>query len=166
MSGSWFADWLAELSWPWTRSRPRDRFDPATPPPPAAAPASLAYALMSLPWATYNALQPGLERRRAGMMPRQHSPRNVSRRRFLAATLRAGGAGLALGDILRLRARAAGQGAAPPDTSVIQIWLGGGPSQFETFDPKPGAPTEIRGPYSPIQSKLPGALVSEKFPLT
>jgi hypothetical protein len=100
------------------------------------------------------------------MMPPQDTPRNVSRRRFLAATLRAGGAGLALGDILWLRACAAEQGVAPPDTSVIQIWLGGGPSQFETFDPKPGAPTEIRGPYSAIQSKLPGALVCEKFPLT
>src|SRR5262245_9136682 len=100
------------------------------------------------------------------MMPRHHSPRNISRRRFLSATFGAGGAGLALGDILRLRAHVAHQGAAPPDTSVIQIWLGGGPSQFETFDLKLGAPTEIRGPYSPIQSKLAGALVCEKFPLT
>src|SRR5262245_66586979 len=100
------------------------------------------------------------------MMPRQHAPRNVSRRRFLSATLGAGGAGLALGDILRLRARASEQGPAPPDTSVIQIWLGGGPSQLETFDPKPGAPTEIPGPYSAIQSNLAGALGWEKVPLT
>jgi hypothetical protein len=90
----------------------------------------------------------------------------VSRRRFLTGSLRAGGAGLALGDILRMRALAAARGAAAPDTAVIQIWLGGGPSQFETFDPKPHAPVEIRGPYGAIQSRLPGVLVCEKMPLT
>jgi hypothetical protein len=96
------------------------------------------------------------------MQPRQA----VSRRRFLLASLRAGGAGLALGDILRLRSRAAEQGRIAPDTSVIQIWLGGGPSQFEMFDPKPLAPLEIRGPYKAIPSSLPGALVCEMLPLT
>lgn len=99
-------------------------------------------------------------------MQPQHTPQNISRRRFLSASLRAGGAGLALGDILRMRSLAAEQGRVAPDTSVIQIWLGGGPSQFETFDPKPLAPVEIRGPYQAIQSKIPGALVCEKLPLT
>ena len=96
------------------------------------------------------------------MQPRQAA----SRRRFLLASLRAGGAGLALGDILGLRSRAAEQGRIAPDTSVIQIWLGGGPSQFEMFDPKPLAPLEIRGPYKAIASSLPGALVCEMLPLT
>lgn len=90
----------------------------------------------------------------------------ITRRRFLSASLRAGGAGLALGDILRLRALGAEQGGISPETSVIQIWLGGGPSQFETFDPKPEAPVEIRGPYNAIQSKMPGGLVCEMMPLT
>lgn len=90
----------------------------------------------------------------------------TSRRRFLMATLQAGGAGLALPEILRLRAAAAESGALPPDTSVIQIWLGGGPSQFETFDPKPNAPVEIRGPYDAIDSRLPGAKVCGMMPLT
>lgn len=49
---------------------------------------------------------------------------------------------------------------------MIQIWLGGGPSQFETFDPKPLAPVEIRGPYHSISSKLPGVAVCEMLPLT
>lgn len=93
------------------------------------------------------------------------SARFVARRRFLSASLSAGGAGLALGDILRLRA-AAHQGPGVADTSVIQIWLGGGPSQFETFDPKPLAPSEIRGPYRAISSKLPGVPVCEMMPLT
>ena len=64
-----------------------------------------------------------------------------------------------------MRALGADQGRAAPDTAVIQIWLGGGPSQFETFDPKPLAPVEIRGPYRAIPSKLPGALVCEMMPL-
>lgn len=99
-------------------------------------------------------------------MPPQHEPHNFSRRRFLSASLCAGGAGLALGDLLRLQSLAAEQGQVVPDTSVIQIWLGGGPSQFETFDPKPLAPIEIRGPYRAISSKLPGALMCEMMPLT
>ncbi len=99
-------------------------------------------------------------------MQPQHASRKVSRRHFLSASLMAGGAGLGLGDLLRLRSLAAEQGQITPDTSVIQIWLGGGPSQFETFDPKPLAPIEIRGPYRAIPSKLPGALVCEMMPLT
>lgn len=92
----------------------------------------------------------------------------ASRRRFLQTTLSAGGAGLSLADILRLQAHANdGQaGVSRPDTAVIQIWLGGGPSQFETFDPKPNAPIEYRGPYDPIQTKLPGILFCEKLPMT
>lgn len=84
----------------------------------------------------------------------------------MSASLLAGGAGLALGDILRLRALGSEQDPIAPDTSVIQIWLGGGPSQFETFDPKPLAPIEIRGPYKAIQTKLPGVQVCETLPLT
>jgi hypothetical protein len=91
---------------------------------------------------------------------------DVSRRRFLSTSLLAGGAGLGLGEILRLQSQAAERGQTSPDTAVIQIWLGGGPSQFETFDPKPLAPTEIRGPYGSIASKLPGVRVCEMLPLT
>ncbi len=99
-------------------------------------------------------------------MPSLTSDNSASRRKFLTTSLCAGGAGLALGDILRLRAHGAEQGQIIPDTSVIQIWLGGGPSQFETFDPKPLAPVEIRGPYGAISSKLPGALTCDMMPLT
>ncbi len=95
-----------------------------------------------------------------------NSKRSVSRRRFLSASLLAGGVGLALGDILRLRSLSAAEERPTPDTAVIQIWLGGGPSQFETFDPKPLAPIEIRGPYKAISSKLPSAPVCEMLPLT
>ncbi len=103
---------------------------------------------------------------RTNQSPAATSPRRVSRRCFLSASLLAGGAGLALPDVLRLRALAAEEGKASPDTAVIQIWLGGGPSQFETFDPKPLAPAEIRGPYKTIPSKIAGAPVCEMLPLT
>jgi len=90
-----------------------------------------------------------------------------SRRRFLQTTLLAGGCGLSLSDVRRLQAAARTPGSATsPDTAVIQIWLGGGPSQFETFDPKPEAPREIRGPFQPISTRLPGVTVCEKLPLT
>lgn len=97
---------------------------------------------------------------------RSETPQKIRRRRFLETSLLAGGCGLTLADVARLRAEAPAPGKRNTDTAVIQIWLGGGPSQFETFDPKPDAPVEFRGPYSPIQSVLPGILTCEKLPLT
>lgn len=92
-------------------------------------------------------------------------PRDT-RRHFLKSTLLAGGAGLSLADVMRLRAENASL-TADRNTAVIQVWLGGGPSQFETFDPKPNAPEEIRGPYrSPTATKLPGIIFCEKLPKT
>jgi uncharacterized protein (DUF1501 family) len=49
-------------------------------------------------------------------------------------------------------------------TSVILFWMWGGPSQFETFDPKPDAPSEYRGPFRPIRTTVPGMDVCELFP--
>lgn len=89
-----------------------------------------------------------------------------TRRHFLKSSLLAGGAGLSLADVMRLRAANVEQ-PTDSDTAVIQVWLGGGPSQFETFDPKPNASEEIRGPYnSPIATKWPGILFCEKLPMT
>ena len=104
---------------------------------------------------------------RSSQSRRQEGKRSPSRRRFLQATLGAGGFGLGLGEILRLRAASTSSGgASPPDTAVIQVWLGGGPSQFETFDPKPDAPLEIRGPYGLTRTKLPGVIFSDNLPRT
>lgn len=58
-------------------------------------------------------------------------------------------------DALRLRGQAALAGARP--TSCILIWMDGGPSHYETFDPKPSAPAEIRGKFDPIATRIPGA---------
>ena len=68
----------------------------------------------------------------------------LNRRSFLEAGSLALG-GLALGDLLRLRAAATEAGNAPTDTSVILIWLQGGPSHMETYDLKPDAPIDYRG---------------------
>ncbi|MFP6765379.1 MAG: DUF1501 domain-containing protein, partial [Planctomycetaceae bacterium] len=87
-----------------------------------------------------------------------------SRREFLQTSLIAGGAGLSLSQIARARAEA--QAEHESGTAVIQIWLGGGPSQFETLDPKPAAPVEFRGPYGAIQTVHPGVLACETMPKT
>jgi hypothetical protein len=73
--------------------------------------------------------------------------------------------GMTLADSLRARALAAsGATSSASDRSVILIWLDGGPPQHETYDPKPGAPEEIRGPLKAIPTAVPGALVSELLP--
>ena len=69
--------------------------------------------------------------------------------------------GLGLGDFFRLRNAHA---AALPEAkakSCILIWLDGGPSHLESFDPKPEAPVEVRGPLESIATNLPGIRVSE-----
>ncbi len=86
----------------------------------------------------------------------------VSRRAFLNAGI----GGLSLPAILRARASAAaGSGDAPPDTAVIQYWLGGAASHIETYDPKPEAPLEFRGPFKPISTNVPGVEICETLPL-
>jgi hypothetical protein len=50
--------------------------------------------------------------------------------------------------------------------NVIFLWLQGGPTQHETFDPKPDAPLEIRGPFKPIHTNVPGIQFSELLPRT
>ena len=72
---------------------------------------------------------------------------------------------LGLADLLRARAIAAENGLpGPADRSVILVWLDGGPPQHETYDPKPQAPTEFRGPLKAMSTKVPGILVSELLP--
>ncbi|MEX0679690.1 MAG: DUF1501 domain-containing protein [Pirellulales bacterium] len=88
-------------------------------------------------------------------------PGPIARREFLRAGALALG-GMALPDLLRARAWA---GQPPPDTTVILFWMWGGPSQLETWDCKPDAPSEYRGPLRPIHTTVPGLDVCEVFPL-
>ena len=90
--------------------------------------------------------------------------RDRSRRSFLqAGSLLLGGLGLA--DLLRLRARAESEGERAAKTSVILLWMEGGPSHLETYDMKPAAPQEYRGEYSPIPTTVGGMNVCELMPL-
>lgn len=61
-------------------------------------------------------------------------------------------------------ASASSGGAAAKHRSCIFIWLNGGPSQFETFDPKPDAKANVRGPFGAIQTRVPGLILSELVP--
>ncbi|MFL2870826.1 MAG: DUF1501 domain-containing protein [Pirellulaceae bacterium] len=58
------------------------------------------------------------------------------------------------------------QFAAGRAKSCILVWLAGGPSHIETFDPKPDAPEEVRGPLSSIATTLPGVPLCETLPAT
>jgi len=88
----------------------------------------------------------------------------LSRRNMLKASL-AGLAGLSLPGLLRMRAGAAASGQAlKSNKSVILLWMAGGPSHIDTWDPKPDRPLQNRGPFSAIRTKLPGALICEHLP--
>lgn len=95
------------------------------------------------------------------LLPNSRSAIDVSRRGFLYAGLASSLGGLFLPDILRLRAAA---GAEKRPTAVIFVYLAGGPSQHETFDPKPDAPAEYRGPFQSIPTSMPGIRFSETMP--
>src|ERR1700686_5383762 len=85
----------------------------------------------------------------------------MRRREFLrVGTLALGGLGLS--DLLQARAATR---QSPSDTSVILFWVWGGPSQLETYDCKPEAPSEYRGPLRPIKTTVPGLDICEVFPL-
>ena len=55
--------------------------------------------------------------------------------------------------------------AVDRDTAVIQYWLNGAASHFETYDPKPDAPLGIRSPFHPIATNVPGTFICESLPL-
>ncbi len=87
----------------------------------------------------------------------------VLRRDFIQLGLR-GALGLGLCDLLRLKAGATEQSAAArpgKNINCIMIWLDGGPSHFETFDPKPDAPADIRGVFGTVPTSVPGVHFSE-----
>jgi hypothetical protein len=92
---------------------------------------------------------------------RQRNCQSLSRRSFLqigASTA----LGLSLADRLKSRALAgSGLGGAK---SVVLLWLWGGPAQLDTFDPKPNAPIEYRGPFGTIPTRISGVRFCELFP--
>ena len=85
----------------------------------------------------------------------------LTRRDFLhAGSLTASGLGLPAMQSLA----AAGVVAPDRDVNCILLFLVGGPSQLDTWDMKPDAPEEVRGPFKPISTNVPGLQISEIFP--
>ncbi len=82
------------------------------------------------------------------------------------ASLGLGIGGLGLGDWIRMRAHAAEKLNRSAAKSCILLWLDGGPSHLETFDLKPDAPAEVRGPFRPIATNVGGIQISELLPRT
>ncbi|HEV2971807.1 MAG TPA: DUF1501 domain-containing protein [Pirellulales bacterium] len=87
----------------------------------------------------------------------------LSRRSFLKIGV-AGMASAGLADVLRAKAMSAALGQPAKDTSVILVWLDGGPSHMDTYDMKPEAPAEYRGIWRPIKTNVSGFEISELFP--
>ncbi|MCA1684415.1 MAG: DUF1501 domain-containing protein [Planctomycetia bacterium] len=96
--------------------------------------------------------------------PRERCEGATPRRAFLRTGL-TGLSAMGLADLLAARATAGAPvspGSAGP--SMIVVWLWGGPSHLETFDPKPGAPAEFRGSFGAIPTNVPGISITEKLP--
>jgi uncharacterized protein (DUF1501 family) len=87
----------------------------------------------------------------------------ASRRDFLKIGA-LGSSGLMLPDLLRARAAEAQSGRPTKNTSVVWLWLGGGPTHIETFDPKPDAPAEYRSVLGQTGTKLPGVQIGGILP--
>ena len=119
-----------------------------------------------LPQSRHEAVHSEQARRTGIFHPGPDLVRVGSRRWFLQAGM-AGIAGLTLADQLATCSEAAATGGSlrGDRKSVILFWLSGGPSQIDMWDPKPEAPSEIRGPFRPIATKIPGVHFSEHLPL-
>jgi hypothetical protein len=88
----------------------------------------------------------------------------ASRRNMVKAGM-AGIAGLTLPDLLQVRHQAVAAGrSVSTSKSIILLWMTGGPSQIDTWDPKPDRPLDNRGPFGVIGTKLPGVRICEHLP--
>jgi len=85
----------------------------------------------------------------------------ISRRRALVQVGALGAFGVRLVDVLSRRSLAV---EPSPVKSVVLLWLWGGPSHLDTFDMKPNAPVEYRGPFEPIATRVPGLIFCELLP--
>src|SRR4051812_16288476 len=96
--------------------------------------------------------------------PARRCPGPLTRRNFMKfGSLALGGFGL--GGVRPWRLPAAESRGPASDTSVIFLWLPGGPPHMEMYDLKPDAPAEYRGEFKPIRTRVPGLDVGELLPL-
>jgi hypothetical protein len=82
---------------------------------------------------------------------------SLTRREFVASA-----AGASLCGWLGRVAAAIPDGPRPK--ACILLWMAGGPSHLDTFDPKPDAPANVRGEFKTIDTSVPGIQISEHFP--
>jgi uncharacterized protein (DUF1501 family) len=94
---------------------------------------------------------------------RYHDCDGTTRREFLRIGALGAGA-LTLPALLAARAEAKAQGKPVKETSVIWLWLAGGPTHVETFDPHMNAPREYRSTTGEVKTKLPGVTIGGTFP--
>ena len=91
-------------------------------------------------------------------------PTHHDRRRFLhAASIGCLGFGLADGFHPAHAAMVSSSVRTKPARACIFLFMWGGPSQLDTFDLKPNAPAEVRGPFNPISTRVPGIQICEHF---
>src|SRR3954447_21467130 len=87
----------------------------------------------------------------------------MNRRSFLSLGV-AGMASVGLPELFRAKAASAGPSGPRKNTSVILIWLDGGPGHMDMYDMKPDAPAEYRGLWKPIKTRVPGFDITEMYP--
>ncbi len=97
-------------------------------------------------------------------LPTHRPPAWLPTRRESLRLLATGAGAASLSGWLGPLALAAQTAARPRPKSCILLWMDGGPSHLETFDPKPDAPIEIRGDLGAIGTSVAGIQISEKFP--
>jgi len=88
---------------------------------------------------------------------------DLTRRSFVEAGV-LGVGGISLAQMMSLRAESATSTTGTSDTSVILVWMSGGPGHHETWDPKPDAISQYRGPFGAISTNVSGIQFSEMLP--
>src|SRR5262245_34582845 len=91
------------------------------------------------------------------------TPQGLSRREWLTLAT-AGVLGPSMSGWLPVLADQAARAPQQRRKSCILLWMDGGPSQHETFDPKPDAPAEVRGEFRPIDTSVPGLRICKRLP--
>jgi hypothetical protein len=122
----------------------------------------------SLPYPAFRDPARGQQEKEQSMFhlfsPRRGSTCDGATRRDFLKVGTLGMSGLVLPDLLRARAAAAAAGQSTKNTSVVWLWLGGGPTHVETFDPKMSAPAEFRSVVGAVKTNLPGVEIGGVFP--
>ena len=95
-------------------------------------------------------------------IPTRGNARTINRREAIRIGA-VGLGGLTLPTLLRGQ-ESSSSTIVPTAKSAIILFLSGGPAQMDMWDPKPDAPEEVRGTFAPIQTRVPGVLLSEHLP--